>query len=113
MKQFSYMLHTIFHYAPGESAAYLAVEILSCLISFLQLILLQSVVDSFLQNSLGSGIWQGVLFLGIYFLFQVLIQNGKERLQFGLGLTGWGQTPIKLHGSRKLQSENVKWIIRE
>ena len=24
------------------------------------------------------------LFLGIYFLFQVLIQNGKERLQFGL-----------------------------
>lgn len=30
------------------------------------------------------GIWQGVLFLGIYFLFQVLIQNGKERLQFGL-----------------------------
>lgn len=84
MKQFSYMLHTIFHYAPGESAAYLAVEILSCLISFLQLILLQSVVDSFLQNSLGSGIWQGILFLGIYFLFQVLIQNGKERLQFGL-----------------------------
>ena len=84
MKQFSYMLHTIFHYAPGESVAYLAVEILSCLISFLQLILLQSVVDSFLQNSLGSGIWQGVLFLGIYFLFQVLIQNGKERLQFGL-----------------------------
>ena len=84
MKQFSYMLHTIFHYAPGESAAYLAAEIMSCLISFLQLILLQSVVDSFLQNSLGSGIWQGVLFLGIYFLFQVLIQNGKERLQFGL-----------------------------
>ena len=41
-------------------------------------------VDSFLQNSLGSGIWKGVLFLGIYFLFQVLIQNGKERLQFGL-----------------------------
>lgn len=63
MKQFSYMLHTIFHYAPGESAAYLAAEIMSCLISFLQLILLQSVVDSFLQNSLGSGIWQGVLFL--------------------------------------------------
>ena len=84
MKQFSYMLHTIFHYAPGESAAYLAAEIMSCLISFLQLSLLQSVVDSFLQNSLGSGIWQGVLFLGIYFLFQVLIQNGKERLQFGL-----------------------------
>ena len=84
MKQFSYMLHTIFHYAPGESAAYLAAEIMSCLISFLELILLQSVVDSFLQNSLGSGIWQGVLFLGIYFLFQVLIQNGKERLQFGL-----------------------------
>ena len=56
MKQFSYMLHTIFHYAPGESAAYLAAEIISCLISFLQLILLQSVVDSFLQNSLGSGI---------------------------------------------------------
>ncbi len=47
MKQFSYMLHTIFHYAPGESAAYLAAEIMSCLISFLQLILLQSVVDSF------------------------------------------------------------------
>ena len=63
MKQFSYMLHTIFHYAPGESAAYLAAEIMSCLISFLQLILLQSVEDSFLQNSLGSGIWQGVLFL--------------------------------------------------
>ena len=75
MKQFSYMLHTIFHYAPGESAAYLAAEIMSCLISFLQLILLQSVVDSFLQNSLGSGIWQGVLFLGIYFLFQVLIRT--------------------------------------
>ena len=34
----------IFHYAPGESAAYLAAEIMSCLISFLQLILLQSVV---------------------------------------------------------------------
>ena len=63
MKQFSYMLHTIFHYAPGESAAYLAAEIMSCLISFLQLILLQSVVDSFLRNSLGSGIWQGVLFV--------------------------------------------------
>ena len=55
MKQFSYMLHTIFHYAPGESAAYLAAEIMSCLISFLQLILLQSVVDSFLQTSLGTG----------------------------------------------------------
>lgn len=46
MKQLSYMLHTIFHYAPGESAAYLAAEIMSCLISFLQLILLQSVVIS-------------------------------------------------------------------
>ncbi|MFR6050659.1 MAG: hypothetical protein ACLUIL_06130 [Gallintestinimicrobium sp.] len=78
MKQFSYMLHTIFHYAPGESAAYLAAEIMSCLISFLQLILLQSVVDSFLQNSLGSGIWQGVLFL----LYR------KDRLRRSLKLKG-------------------------
>ena len=107
MKQFSYMLHTIFHYAPGESAAYLAAEIMSCLISFLQLILLQSVVDSFLQNSLGSGIWQGVLFLGIYFLFQVLIQNGKERLQFQLICKNmfWA---VKLLSWLRKQSDRIK-----
>lgn len=84
MKQFSYMLHTLFHYAPGEALAYLGAEVLSCLIAFLQLVLLQSVVDSFLQDSIGSGIWQGILFLGCYFLFQALLQNGKERLQFSL-----------------------------
>lgn len=71
MKQFSYMLHTIFHYAPGESAAYLAAEIMSCLISFLQLFCCRAWMNSFLQNSLGVESGNGVLFLGIYFLFQV------------------------------------------
>ena len=84
MRHFSYMLRTIFQYARIESVAYMLVEILSSLIAFLQLILLQFVIDSFMKNSLTRGIGEGIIFLSIYFVFQVLVQNGKERLQFGL-----------------------------
>lgn len=63
MKQLSYMLHTMFSHAAMESVFYFVIDILSGLVSFSQLILVQAVVDSFIQSRLASGIGQAVLFL--------------------------------------------------
>lgn len=84
MKQLSYMLHTMFSHAAVESVFYFVIDILSGLVSFSQLILVQAVVDSFIQSRLVSGIGQAVLFLFFYFMIQTLIQNLKERIQFRL-----------------------------
>ena len=70
---------------PGESAAYLAAEIMSCLISFLQLnFAAERGGQRFYRTAWAVESGKAFCSWEFTFLFQVLIQNGKERLQFGL-----------------------------
>lgn len=85
MKKCFNMLHIIFKYAKGEAIIYLNIDTLLSIVSALQLLILQLIIDGFAQNEnkfFAGGI--GIALLCCYFFAMNILENFKVQMAFRL-----------------------------